>query len=159
MSKILVPLFCVLAGTGLAQGIQDYDVSGEWAIKMNTKNGNGCFMQRSFESGTVVQIGFGSDEEGAFFATYSADWADMGTGETSQLLFDFGDSRFQGAIVGTVLDDVPGGYAFFNNPAFAAEFAKRTSVTLQRENGRTEMIDLTGSKRAIDAVKQCQEKG
>ena len=157
MSKILVLLFCALAGTTLAQGVQDYGVSGDWAIKVNPENGNGCFMQKSFESGTLVQIGFVPDKEGAFFAVYNAEWTNIVAGDTSQLLFDFGDSRFQGAVVGVLLDEVPGGYAFFDNPAFASEFGKRLSVTLHGQSGRTETIDLAGSQRAIAAVKDCQK--
>ena len=157
MSKILILTFCVLAGTAQAEGNQDYSVSGDWQIKVNPNNGNGCFMEKSFESGTLAQVGIVPDKGGAFFAAYNADWSKVVEGEVSQLLFDFGDSRFQGEIVGATFDNITGGYAFFDNPEFALEFGRRLSVTLIGENGGTETIDLSGSKLAIEVVKECQK--
>jgi hypothetical protein len=49
-----------------------------------------------------------------------------------------------------------GGYAFFDNPEFVTEFAKRQSVIITGSKGPTEEIDLSGSSKAIAAVRACQ---
>ncbi len=157
MSKRLILTFCALAGAACAGSLQDYGTSGEWAIKVDPGNGSGCLMERSFESGTLVQVGIVPDAAGAFFAAYNETWTHIVEGDTGNLLFDFGDTRFQGEVVGAMYDGVPGGYAFFNNPEFVSEFGKRLSVTLHGADGGTEKVDLTGSKRAIEAVKECQD--
>lgn len=157
MPKRLILTFCALAGAAHAGGLQDKGMSGEWAIKVDPGNGSGCLMERSFNSGTVVHVGVVPDKEGAFFAAYNATWTDIVEGDTDTLLFDFGDARFEGEVVGAMYDGVPGGYAFFDNPEFVSEFGKRSSVTLHGAAGGTEMIDLTGSQRAIDTVKECQD--
>jgi len=157
MSKILILTFCVLAGTAQAKENQDYSKSGDWQIKVNPNNGNGCFMEKSFERASLIQVGIVPDKGGAFFATYKADLSNYVEGEVSQLLFDFGDSRFQGEIVGATFDGLTGGYAFFDNPEFALEFGRRLSVILIDENGDTKTIDLAGSKLAIEVVKECQK--
>lgn len=156
MSKLLIVTFCALAGTVQADSHLNYAVSGGWTIKVNPDNGNGCFMQRSFESGSIIQVGIVPDKDGAFFAAFNPGWTDIVQGDANQLLFDFGDSRFQGEVLGTAMDGVLGGYAFFDNPEFASEFGRRISVTIKGENGGVETFDLSGSKRAIDTVKKCQ---
>ena len=147
---------CILIGCATTATAQDYGQSGDWTIKVNPDNGNGCFMQKAFETGTLIQVGFVPDREGAFFAAYNPDWTTIIEGETSDLLFDFGDSRFMGEVMGAMLDDVPGGYAYFDNPEFASEFGRRQTVTLEGARGHTEAFDLAGSARAITAVKECQ---
>ncbi|WP_299354312.1 hypothetical protein [uncultured Shimia sp.] len=156
--KISLPFIALMfAGATSAAELSPFGVLGDWEIKVDPSNGNGCLMERKLSSGTRVQIGVVPDKEGAFFAAYNPSWTSIEEGQTGQLLFDFGDSRFQGEVVGVKKDDIPGGYAFFNNPNFVSEFGLRFDVTLKGENGTTETIDLTGSKVALDAVKACQD--
>lgn len=155
--RILRVAFClVLPVAGYAQPVSEYGRVGNWTVKIDPENGNGCFMERTYDSGTLVQIGVVPDREGAFFAAYNAAWRPNSASEVSTVLFDFGDSRFQGEVVAAVHDDLPGGYAFFDNPEFANEFAKRTTVRVEGASGKTEDLDLSGSHNGLEAVRKCQ---
>lgn len=156
MQKGFMLVFSIWAVGALAETHQDFGTAGDWAIKVNPDNGNGCYMQKTFEGGTLVQVGVVPDRKGAFFATYNKAWSDVVEGEIGSLLFDFGDARFQGEVLGDYLEGIPGGYAFFNNPEFVSEFGRRLSVTISGDSGGSEAIDLTGSSRAIETVKACQ---
>ena len=65
---------------------------------------------------------------------------------------------FAGDVEGRIFDDLPGGYAFFDNPNFVDEFGKRNVVKVSGEKGHRVDIGLGGTKRAIDAIKACQKQ-
>lgn len=142
----------------VAQTHSEFATSGEWGIKVNPSNGNGCYMEKKFDNGNLVQIGVVPDQNGAFIAVYNASFKDVIDGEVSTVILNFGDSRFQGEVVGAFFDDLPGGYAFFDNPEFASEFGKRTSVRVQGDGDAVEEIDLSGSMKGLEVVKACQEE-
>jgi len=156
----LLPLVFVLSlpVAAIAQSHSQFGTSGEWAIKINPINGNGCYMEKQFDSGSLVQIGAVPDKDGAFFAIYNAAFEGVVDGEVGSVLLDFGDSRFQGEVVGAFFDGLPGGYAFFDNPEFASEFGKRTSVRVQGKSEEFEEIDLSGSMKGLQVIQTCQEE-
>ncbi|SMP30970.1 hypothetical protein [Shimia sagamensis] len=148
--SLLMPTFVA------AQAHPEFATVGDWTVRSNPANGNGCYMEKTFESGTLVQIGVVPDQNGAFFAAYNAAFGGVVDGEAGSVLFDFGDSRFQGDAVGAHFAGLPGGYAFFDNPEFASEFGKRTSVLVQGGSGETEDLDLSGSMKGLHSIKACR---
>lgn len=158
MKRIWLCLSLLLPTAPLAQTHPEFAKIGDWTVRTNPTNGNGCYMEKSFDSGTLVQIGVVPDENGAFFAAYNAALDGVEEGAEGTVLFDFGDSRFQGAAKGAFLNGVPGGYAFFDNPEFAREFGKRTKVLVQGGAGRSEEIDLTGSMKGLRSIQACRDK-
>jgi len=156
-SVVLVSLMC-LAGPAWAQAPAQWGASGDWDIYIDPTVGNGCFMQRASEDGTVVQIGAEPDARGGFFAVLNAAWTDITADQEAVMTFDFGDAKFAGDAKGVIKDGLPGGYAFFDNPKFVDEFGKRLTVTVSGEDGRAVEISLAGSQKAIAAVRACQEE-
>lgn len=132
--------------------------SGDWVIRIDPSNGNGCYMEKLFEEGTLVRVGVTPVDDGAYFSAYNPDWPRDESDAEEIVLFDFGDSRFQGASTRQMLDGIPGGYAFFDNPAFVQEFGKRQSVSVGEPGGEMEVLDLTGSFHAIQVVEKCQSE-
>ncbi len=151
-------LFALWAGAAAAQTLDEWGEVGDWDVLIDPTAGDGCLAQKSFEDGTIVQIGAAPEMAGGFFAAYNADWTDIEEGATGTLNFDFGEARFAGDAVGVILNETPGGYAFFDNPAFTSEFGKRQSVTVSGDGEKAVQIDLTGTTKAIEAVLTCQEE-
>ncbi len=156
--RVLVAIMCFVGVSASASDLETWGEMGAWEILVDAAVGNGCLAQRVFEDGTLVQIGAEPARNGGFFAAYNAEWSDIENGATGVVNFDFGDARFAGDVVGKIDQDLPGGYAFFDNPNFVTEFGKRQSVKISGESSRLVEIDLTGSKRAIEAVLACQEE-
>lgn len=50
-----------------------------------------------------------------------------------------------------------GGIAFFNNPDFMADFAKRKSLKVVGPEGDQVVINLAGTALAIKALDECQK--
>jgi len=156
MREILVALVLVTGTVASAQGHAVWGEAGGWRILVDPSTGNGCLAERAFEDGTLVQIGTDPSREGGFFAAYNADWTNIEDGAPGVVNFDFGDARFAGDVLGKIYNTLPGGYAFFDNPSFVAEFAKRRSVKVSGESGRIIEINLTGTAKAIETVLKCQ---
>ncbi len=156
--RVLVAILCSFGISVSASDLETWGEIGVWEILVDAAVGNGCLAQRIFEDGTLVQIGAEPARNGGFFAAYNAEWSDIKDGAIGIVNIDFGDARFAGDVVGKINQNLPGGYAFFDNPSFVTEFGERQSVMISGETGRLIEIDLTGSKRAIEAVLDCQKE-
>ncbi|MBE1285549.1 MAG: hypothetical protein GJ676_19710 [Rhodobacteraceae bacterium] len=140
----------------LASDIRPWGEVGSWSIEVDPSVGQGCFAQRQFDDGTLVQIGTVPEQAGGFFAAYNAGWSQIADGQEGLIKFDFGDAKFAGDAVGRHRDDLFGAYAFFDNPEFVSEFAKRNSVKVSGEGGTEIEFSLSGTGKAIEAVLACQ---
>ncbi len=130
---------------------------GLWTIYINKDDATRCFASRTLEDSSEVQIGTEPTLDGGFFAIYNSSWTHIEDGSAGTVEFDFGRSRFGGEATGKIEDGVPGGYAFFNNPAFVQEFARSQTVTIKGNNGTEFELDLTGTSRAVRGVLACQD--
>ncbi len=139
-----------------AAGMERWGESGGWTILIDPEKGNGCLAWKPFENEMTVEIGAAPNQAGGFFAAFNPAWVQIEDGATGIVQFDFGDAKFEGEAVGVFKNGVPGGYAFFDNPAFVTEFGKRQSVTIIGESGAEVELDLSGSAKAIEAVLECQ---
>lgn len=158
MLKYFSFFLILISANVYADETKKWKALGDWDILVDPAVGNGCLAQRDFEDGMRVQIGAVPSREGGFFAAYHSDWTHIEDGEVGVLNFDFGDARFAGEVVGRLSNTLPGGYAFFDNPNFVTEFAKRNSVRVWGEREDVIEISLAGTAKAIDAVLACQKE-
>ena len=127
-----------------------------WDIHIDTSENNACFAQRLLDDGTTVYFGFDASLSGGFFAIHNPAWTNVEQGQTGEVTFDFGNEIFAGQAVGTLRDGIPGGHAYFNNPAFAEAIARYVTVTITGARGATFSLSLTGTYKAVEAVRACQ---
>lgn len=142
-------------GSTIASG-SSADSAGDWEIVRQTTADGDCLMRKAFSDGLVVEAGFVSAKDGAFLAAYHPDWNDITVGETVFMAFHFGDVGFGGDVEAIEVDGLKGGYAFFDNPAFSEELARRDTLTITSPNGEKTDVNLRGTSRAIAAVENCQ---
>lgn len=153
----LLSLICAAAAS--AEEPVQWGQTGDWTIWVDPTVGHGCYMARTYDDETVIRIGTVPARRGGFLAAHNANWTDIEEGGEGVLRIDFGDALFEGTVVGTVYDDLPGGYAFFDNPDFVNEFRKRNSLILiGRKSGYRVEIDLKGTSKGINAVLACQKE-
>ncbi|WP_171239249.1 hypothetical protein [Ruegeria sp. HKCCA5491] len=153
---VLTTLALCCASLLHAAGMERWGASGDWTILIDPEKGNGCLAWKPFANDMTVEIGAAPNQAGGFFAAFNPAWVQIEDGATGIIKFDFGDAKFEGEAVGVFKNGVPGGYAFFDNPAFVTEFGKRQSVTIIGESGAEVELDLSGSAKAIEAVLECQ---
>lgn len=140
---------------GVAAALTEWGKSGDWTILVDPETGNGCLMQKDTEAGIRVRFGYVPDREGGFISALSRDWTDVEPGTTGTVKFVTDEAKFAGDAEMIEEDDWKGGWAFFNNPNFVVELAKRRSITVIGPKNTFD-IGLTGSAKAIDEMKKCQ---
>ena len=155
MLRWAIVLVISTASAGFAAEDELWSQSGEWEIHIAADD-RGCYAARVIPDGSRVEIGFDLTQSGGYFAIYNPAWTNIKEDQVGFIEFDFGDERFGGDAVGRYQDGVPGGYAFFDNPAFADKFANGLDVKVIGSRGATFNMDLTGTKRAVAGVRECQ---
>lgn len=156
MRRTILALFITLPTLVFAETTV-FDIFGTWTIMVRNGDANTCYATRKTKDGSAVQIGVEPDLQGGYFAIYNGEWTHIKDGDTGTVEFNFGTSRFGGDAVGKIENGVPGGYAFFDNPAFVKEFANRQTVSVIGTNGAVFKMDLTGTKNAVAGVRACQD--
>ena len=150
-------LILVLASTpAVANEVRDWRSVAGWDIKERIGSARACFASRVTSDGPEVQIGVAPTLDGGYLAVYNPAWTHIVEGETGRVEFDFGEARFGGEAVARYEDGVPGGYAYFNNPAFVEEFSRRYDVRITGSRGTIFEMDLTGTRKAVAEVLACQ---
>lgn len=139
-------------------GLQPWGQSGDWSVLVDPSVGNGCLIQKDFDEGFRIRLGYVPDRAGGFFAALSEDWGHVEPGSKGLVRFISDRDKFAGEVEGIEDGSMRGGWAFFNNPEFAEELAKRRSITVIGPNGGEFDIDLTGSARAINEARRCQSE-
>lgn len=153
----VIGLTLLLASPLSARDFIEWTDIGDWKILVDIDTGNGCYMQKDYEDGSRVELGVLPEREGAFVAVLNKDWSDLEAGTTGTLNFDIDGELFAGDADVIVDGDWYGGSAFFNNPEFVTDFGKKNSLTVSGDGGRSVTINLKGTSRAINEVKECQK--
>ncbi len=155
--RIAAILLLLMSGAALAAEDEVWETVGAWTVRINSDDVSRCFATRVMEDGSEVQIGTEPTLDGGYFAIYNPAWTHIEDGAEGTVEFNFASSRFGGDAVGRIKNGVPGGYVFFDNPAFVQEFAKRQSVKVSGTRGAAFEMDLTGTATAIRTILACQD--
>lgn len=152
-------LFLFSASAAFATDLVPWGESGDWTILIDPATGNGCLMEKTLNDNTLVQIGAVPNRQGGFFGVYNPAWDDIKDGAEGVIRMDFGDALFEGAVEGKIINGIPGGFAFFDNPNFVDEFAKRDRlIATGKKSGHSVEIDLKGTAKGLSAVRACQKE-
>lgn len=155
LKKNLCLLF-LLCATGAQAQTGVWGTAGGWDIRIDDDTHKACYAMRTLDDGSTVYIGFEPGAAGGYFAIYNPAWTHIEEDQKGLVEFDFGQAKFAGEAVGRFRDGVPGGYAYFNNPAFADAFARYETVKITGSKGATFSMALTGTQKAVAAVRTCQ---
>lgn len=150
----IIPILGI-ASTAIAQP-EIWGSEGKWDILIQAGMRKACYATRTLEDGTSVYIGFEPDTAGGYFSIYNPEWTHIEEGQKGLVEFDFLKEKFAGEAVGKYRDGVPGGYAYFNNSAFADAFARYDTVAITGSKGAVFSMALTGTHKAVTAVQTCQ---
>lgn len=145
-----------LIGTCAAAQVSEWATSGDWRVSVGAETGNGCYIEKDFDSGIRFVLGFLPDRDGGFIAALNTEWTHLTPGDKAVVKFFTSEEKFAGEVEMIERDGLHGGWAFFNNPAFVSEIAKRRSLRIVGPEGGEFELDLTGSALAIAEMKRCQ---
>lgn len=147
----------IAASTALAQPFNPYGEESGWNILVNEAFDNGCLIEKVMDDGLQVQIGVDPRDERGYVAIYVQAEKGVEDGMSVPVMFDLDGDKFSGDATGGVIDGYQGGYVYFNNPKFALDLAQKQTLTVTPEGRDATVVDLTGSKKAMQAMIACQQ--
>ena len=147
-----------LVGSAYAEDLIKWKDAEEWHIFVDADVGNGCLMEKLFEDGSRMRIGYLPEREGGFLSVANQSWTEMTEEKNFTVRIDLDDVAFGGEVENIVDDNWRGGYAFFNNPAFLDEFARRNEITITGPKNQPVSYSLAGTSKALAALKECNDE-
>lgn len=156
--RVLATGLC-LCGWGTestAQIGEFWGTSGNWTVFVDQDAGNGCFVETTAGEDVRIRVGYLPDRLGGFFSAASPSWFELKANTVQKISVLFDGALYAGEFEVFQDESYVGGSAFFNNPNFLKDFAKRNSMTLIGPDGDKETVNLKGSSRALKALDECQ---
>jgi hypothetical protein len=155
---------CLAATLATAQPFEGKGEVGGWNVFFNGATG-GCFMEQA-QGPLVVQLGTEAamlgEGEGAsfgFLAVYTTnEAAEIEDGEIWPIVMEIDGDLFGGEAMGVVREDVRGGYVVSRDIGFGDDLANGQTLNIVTPAGAVVEIDLTGTKAAMQAVRDCQSE-
>jgi lipid-binding SYLF domain-containing protein len=152
-----VAVSLTLSAAALAQPYEDIGTVAGWSILRATEGG-GCLMQKLNDDGFLIQMGkTKAGTEFGYIGIYTRDRSVyVLEGETRDVTFDLDGERFYGtANMATLEGGYRGGVAVTDNPDFARALARKYTLTINPESKNRLVIDLTGTLKAMTAIRDC----
>jgi hypothetical protein len=141
-----------------AETLSEWADAGEWKILVDADVGDGCLMEKTFEDGSRIRIGHLPERKGGFLSVVNKSWTDMTEDESFTVRIDLDDVAFGGDVEKVADGEWRGGYAFFNNPAFAEQFARKNNITITGPKNQPVSFSLKGSSNALKVLAECHSK-
>lgn len=134
---------------------QMYGHSRGWNILVRQDHNQGCLAEIE-RNGVQVQIGLDRRDMSTYLAVFTRD--DIGAQEGKHLgvRFDLDGDIFYGDLHEEKRGGYEGGYVHVSNPAFITDIGDARRLTVYAPGLDPMRIDLSGSKRAIGRIIECQ---
>lgn len=133
-----------------------YKEVGEWTVHADASRGS-CLIERSDAEGNVMQMGLTKDQSTAYVGVFTKADISIKPNQPIEIAVDgvvFVGESF-GIRSGQVSGNYSGGYVLSNDPDFVTAIAEGRKLVAFPEKTGLFVVDLTGTKRAIDEARKC----
>ena len=131
---------------------------GDWTVHADITRGN-CLIERTDDVGNAMQMGFVKDGSGVYLGVFTKQPLDVKPDQPIEIAVDgevyTGESY--GLASGTLSGNYAGGYVVSEDPAFVNAIAEGRELVAFPEKTGVFIVDLTGTKKAIDEAKLCNK--
>lgn len=161
MKKLAAAVLAMSLATGpvTAQQLIDKGFIHGWNLMVDPSFGNGCLIQTVYQDLSVVRLGYDAKNNRGYFAVFNKAWGQIEQGKQYNIRFDLDGQSFDGVAIGMKPSKVPGAVVFFTDRNFVHAIAQKQGMIVYGQTGQQVMaIDLTGSAKALDYVRQCQDE-
>jgi S1-C subfamily serine protease len=136
---------------------RDVDNVRGWRIAANQTR-RGCLAVASYQSGTVIEVGFDQRTDSAFMLYANRDWTFLQAGARYDIALTFdGRKRWKGTALGVRAGTLPGLALEKIKSEFVLDFANYSSVRLEFRGRRLDGFNLTGTRAAVTATLSCTQ--
>jgi hypothetical protein len=130
-----------------------------WQVMVDPAFGNGCLIQNVYEDLSVVRLGFDALDKRGYFTVFHKGWGEIRQGQTYDVTFDLDGQTYKAVAHGFRHQKVPAAVVFFEDRNFINAIADKQVMTVFGQTGAKVMvIDLTGSAKALEYARKCQDE-
>ena len=117
-----------------------------------------CLIERVDEAGNIVQMGLTKGREFGYLGVFTK--ADIGIkkGKKEKIYIDIDGTLYWSestGMKGNITEGYSGGYILANNPQFISDVANKYSMVVFPKKKGAFVVDLAGTKKAIEAAREC----
>ncbi len=134
---------------------QMYGHSRGWNILVRDDHNNGCLAEVE-RDGVQVQIGLDRRDMSTYLAVFTRDAIGAQEGKHLGVRFELDGGTYYGDLHEEKRGGYEGGYVHVANPAFITDIGDARELTVYAAGMDPLRIDLSGSKRAIGRIIECQ---
>ena len=151
----------VLAGTATAEEkfLKYGEVEG-WKVFVD-KEKKSCLIEAIDDAENVVQMGLTQDRGVGYLGVFTKGDTTIKAGVTEAVAIMLGDNIYLGEAVGmrgNISKGYSGGYVLSDDPQFAKDIAQQYKMTVFPEKEYAFVVDLTGTKKAMEMARECNQK-
>lgn len=136
--------------------LETFKKVGEWTVLANKTRGD-CLIERSDDLGNAMQMGLVKGGGAVYLGVFTKQPADIEPNTPIQIAVDgqvYAGEAY-GAKSGTLAGDYKGGYVLSQDPEFVNAIAQGRELVAFPDKKGVFIVDLTGTKRAIDEARAC----
>ena len=120
-----------------------------------------CLIEAVDEAENVVQMGLTQDRGVGYLGVFTKGETTIKAGETEAVAILIGDNLYIGEATGmrgNITKGYSGGYVLSDDPQFAKDIAQQYEMVVFPEKEYAFVVDLTGTKKAIEMARECNQK-
>ena len=151
----------VLAGTANAEEkfLKYGEVEG-WKVFID-QDKKSCLLEAIDEAENVVQMGLTQDRGVGYLGVFTQGETTIKADETEAVAIMIGDNLYIGdatCMRGNITQGYSGGYVLSDDPQFAKDVAQQYEMIVFPEKEYAFVVDLTGTKKAMEMARECNQK-
>lgn len=148
------------AGAASADNFLKYDEVEDWKIFVDQER-KSCLIEKQFDSGEVVQMGLTQDRGVGYVGVFTDEETDIKQGEKQLVAIALGENIYIGeaaGLRGSITKGYSGGYVLSEDPQFVTDIAQQYEMVVFPETSFAFVVDLTGTKKAIEMARTCNQE-
>lgn len=158
--RLAAPLAAALIAAPLAAQADSFTLFGQvegWKVYADAEKGS-CLIEAVDDAENVVQMGLTEDRAVGYVGIFTKAKTDLKRDRKDPVAIMLGDNLYVGEATemrGNITKGYSGGYVLSDDPQFVTDIAQQYEMVIFPEKEYVFVIDLTGTKKAIEMAREC----
>jgi hypothetical protein len=153
-------LACLTAPVALADTFLKYGEIEGWTVYIDQEK-KSCLIEAVDSAENVVQMGLTEDRSIGYLGVFTKGETEIKSGETEAVAILIGENMYIGEATGmrgNITKGYSGGYILSDSPQLVTDIEQQYEMVVFPEKDYAFSIDLSGTKKAIEMARECNEK-
>lgn len=151
---------CLTAPAAFADTFTKYGEVEGWNVYVDVEKKT-CLIEAVDSAENVVQMGLTADRGVGYLGVFTKGETDIKAGDTEAVAILIGENLYLGEVRGmrgNITAGYSGGYVLSDSPQFVTDIAQQYEMVVFPEKEYAFSVDLTGTKKAIEMARACNQE-